>query len=172
MGGRGEGAGQGWGEGPCAGAAPPLRAAHSPPPSPPGAAASTSTLPPPRRSLARRRWTWPTCILLARLSRARRSSRSWRKPPPRWLRTGKVPRLSVVCVYSFARGTSLSAHYICLVHRRGVEFSPRFSHCTRRHISSAYTVSYLILYRFLALPSRVENMLAYPVPHGLPPLTP
>ena len=39
------GEGRGWGlggRGPCAGAAPPLRAAHSPPPAPSAAASSTS----------------------------------------------------------------------------------------------------------------------------------
>ena len=49
MWGSGRGAGRGLGEGPCAGAAPPLRAAQ-PPPSPPGAAASTSAPPSPSQS--------------------------------------------------------------------------------------------------------------------------
>ena len=60
--GRGEGAGWvcGCGEGPCAGNAPPLRAARSPRPLlPRRAAASTSTPLPSRRRVASRRWTSP-----------------------------------------------------------------------------------------------------------------
>ena len=76
----GGGGGGGRGEGPCA-LAPLLPPTHSPHPllMAPGAAASTSALPP-RHRMAKRRWTAPRSIA------ARRSSRSWRTPPPTLLR--------------------------------------------------------------------------------------